>query len=227
MVLHTWIMEYVYIVRVADEVKQLLSESMKTWRTNIPVNNDSLGKVCIRRGIFQGDSLSPLLFVLALMPLSMILWKVSAGYEMKKDECKINHLLFMADLKMFANNEEIDSLVQTIRIFSDDIGMKFGLEKCASMTKKRGKRVHSEGIALPDGAQMRALGEEESYRNLDVLESDYVLHEESKVRMRAEYIRRVRKCLKSKLNGGNTVKAIDEVQFRYSRVDLGRSRCEN
>ncbi len=54
------------MVGVADAVKRLLGESMKTWRTNLTANNDSLGKVCIRRGIFQGDSLSPLLFVLAL-----------------------------------------------------------------------------------------------------------------------------------------------------------------
>ena len=146
---------------------------MRAWQTNLTANNDSLGKVCIRRGIFQGDSLSPLLFVLALMPLSMILRKVNAGYEMKKDGCKINHLLFMDDLKLFARNEaEIDSLVQTVRIFSDANGMQFGLEKCASMTIKRRKRVHSDGIALPDGAQMRALGEDESYRYLGVLKSD-------------------------------------------------------
>ena len=44
------------------------------------------------------------------MPLSMILRKVSAGYEMKKDGCKINHLHFMDDLKLFAKKEaEIDS----------------------------------------------------------------------------------------------------------------------
>ena len=154
------------------------------------------------------------------MPLSLILRKVSAGYQMKKDGCKINHLLFMDNLKLFAKIEvEIDSLVQTFRIFSDDIGMQFGLEKCASMTMKRGKRVHSDGIALPDSAQMRALGEEESYWHLGVLESDHVLHEESKVRMRAEYIiRRVKKCLESKLNTW-AVSLVSEVQCGYSRVD--------
>ena len=47
----------------------------------------------------------------------------------------------MDDLKLFAKNEkEIDSLVQTVRIFSDGIGITFGLEKCAAMTMKRGKR---------------------------------------------------------------------------------------
>ena len=101
---------------------------------------------------------------------------------------------------MFAKKEaEINSLMQIVRIFSDDIGMQFGLEKCALMTMKRGKRVHSNGIALPDGAQMKALGEEESYQYLGVLKSDHVLHEESKVRMRAEHIRQVKKCLKTKL----------------------------
>ena len=85
----------------------------------------------------------------------MILRKVNAGYEMIKDRCRINHLLYMDDLKLFAKNEkDIDSLVQTVRIFSDDIGMKFGLEKCAAMTLKRGKRVHSDGIALPDGIKI-------------------------------------------------------------------------
>ena len=171
-------------------------------------NYECLGKVNIRRGMC--DSLSPLLFVLALFPLSMILRKVSAGYEMK-DGCRINHLLFMDDLKLFTKNEkEIDSLVQTVWIFSYDIGMIFGLEKCAVMTMKRGKRVHSDGISLlPDGTQLRALGEEESYKYLGVLEADHVLHEESKERLKKEYIRRVKKCLKFKLNGGNMVKAIN------------------
>ena len=38
----------------------------------------------------------------------------------------------MDDLKLFAKNEkEIESLVQTVKIVSDDIGVKFGLDKCA------------------------------------------------------------------------------------------------
>ena len=49
----------------------------------------------------------------------------------------------------------------------------------------------------------------ESYKYLGVLEADHVLHKESKERLKKEYIRRVKKCLKSKLNGGNMVKAIN------------------
>ena len=154
----------------------------------------------------------------------MILRKVSAGYEMTKDGCRINHLLFTDDLKLFAKNEnEIDSLVQTVRIISDDIGMNIGLEKCAAMTIKMGKRVHSDGIALPDGTQLRALGEEEMYKYLGVLEADHVLCTRNQKRglRKSIIIRRVKKCLKSMLNGGNMVKAINTWVASLMRYSAG------
>lgn len=44
-------------------------------------------------------------------------------------EYKYNHL-FMDDLKLFGKNEDqIDSLVNTIHIFSKDTGMEFGLKR--------------------------------------------------------------------------------------------------
>ena len=69
------------------------------------------------------------MFVLALIPLSLILRKVKAAYEFSGSKVKINHLLFMDDLKLYSRNEkELDSLVQTIRIFSKDKGMEFGIK---------------------------------------------------------------------------------------------------
>ena len=41
----------------------------------------------------------PLVFVLALIPLSLILRKVKAAYEFWERKEKINDILFMADLK--------------------------------------------------------------------------------------------------------------------------------
>ena len=46
----------------------------------------------------------------------------------------------MDDLKLYSpNDKDVDSLVQTIRIFSKDIGMEFGIEKCVMLVivKKR------------------------------------------------------------------------------------------
>ena len=82
--------------------------------------------IIIIRGIFQGDSLSPLLFIISLIPLTMILNKMKHGYQFSTDGQRINHLLYMDDLKLYSRAEkELNSLVETVRIFSKDINMAF------------------------------------------------------------------------------------------------------
>jgi hypothetical protein len=60
----------------------------------------------IQRGIFQGDSLSPLLFCICLLPLTEQLNKLDTGYEEHTSKIKISHLLYMDDLKLIAKSEE-------------------------------------------------------------------------------------------------------------------------
>ena len=46
---------------------------------------------------------------------------------------------------MFAKKEqELESIIQAVRLYSDDIGMKFGIEKCAMLIMKRGKAINDE-----------------------------------------------------------------------------------
>ena len=143
MVPHSWIMECLDLFRVAENIKSLLVNSMEKWKLMQYSGNSELGKVEIKRGIFQGDSLSPLVFVLALIPLSLILRKPKAAYEFSESKEKISHLLFMDYLKLFSRSEKgLDSLVQTVRVFSKDIGMiEFGIEKCAILIMEKGKIV--------------------------------------------------------------------------------------
>ena len=84
------------------------------------------------------------MLVLALIPLSLILRKAKAAYEFSESKEKINHLLFMDHLKLYSRSEKgLDSLVQTFRIFSEDIGMEFGIEKCAILVMEKEKIVKS------------------------------------------------------------------------------------
>ena len=94
----------------------------------------------MKRGIFQGDSILPLLIVLSMVPLSLILRKVNTSYGWGKKEYKLNHLLFMNNSKLFSKSEEqIDTFMRTVHIFSTDIGMEFGMKKCGILTMKREK----------------------------------------------------------------------------------------
>ena len=99
----------------------------------------------------------------------------------------------------------MDSLVQTVYVFSEDIGMEFGIEKCVMLVMEKGKIVKSVGIELPVGKVIRSLQEGESYKYLGILEADKSLEEKMKLIVSKEYIRRLRKVLKSKLNGGNLI----------------------
>jgi hypothetical protein len=58
-----------------------------------------------RRGIFQGDCLSLLLFCIALIPLTNELNRADCGYKVHGTERKISHLLRMDDLKLLGRNE--------------------------------------------------------------------------------------------------------------------------
>ena len=53
----------------------------------------------------------------------------------------------MNDLKLYSRHKRrLDSLVQTLRVFSGDIRMDFGTEKCAMLVTEKGKIVKSVAI---------------------------------------------------------------------------------
>ena len=224
MVPHSWIIECLDLFGVAENIKSLLVNSMEKWKVMLCSGNSELGEVEIKRGIFQGDSLSP------LSPLSLILRKAKAAYEFSESKEKINHLLFMDDLKLYSRSEKgLDSLVQTVRVFSEDIGMEFGMEKCAMSVMEKGKIVKSVGIEVPDGKVIKSLQEGESYKYLGILEADKFLEERMKLNVSKEYIRRLRKVLKSKLNGGNLVHGVNAWAvslLRYSAAFVSWRKSE-
>ena len=96
----------------------------------------------------------------------------------------------MDDLKLYSRSEKgFDSLIQTVRVFSEDIGMEFGIEKCAMLVMEKGKIVKSVGIKLLDGKVVKSLQEGESYKYLGILEADKFL-QKMKLNVSKEYIRR-------------------------------------
>ena len=142
-----------------------------------------------------------MLFVIGLIPLTHILRTANPGYKFRTGET-INQLLFMDDLKLYSKSEKaLDCLIQTTRIFSEDIGMQFGIDKCAMLVMKKGKIVKSDGIQLPNGKVVISLEEGESYKYLGVLEADEVMVNEMKDKAKTAYYRRVRKVLETKIVG--------------------------
>ena len=97
---HSWLVKCLVLFGAVNNLMALLEQSMSSWRTELTTGEQVLDEVDIKRGIFQGDSLSLLLFLVALIPLTLILHE--------KDQSKVrswNHLLYMDDLKLYGRKE--------------------------------------------------------------------------------------------------------------------------
>ena len=100
-------------------------------------------------------------------------------------------------------------LRHAVRIYSQDIGMDFGIEKCAMLVVKSGKRHLTDGIELPNQDKIRTLAENETYKYLGILEADAIKQVEMKDKIQEEYLRRTRKLLETKLSSRNLIKGIN------------------
>ena len=106
----------------------------------------SFAGVKTQKGIFQGDVVSRLLFVIPMMLLNHVLRKCTGEYKLTKSQVKINHQMYLDDIKQFSYEKELETLTQAVRIYNQDIGMEFGIDKCAMLIMRGGKRQMTEGI---------------------------------------------------------------------------------
>jgi hypothetical protein len=94
---HSWIEKSIELIGVNNKIVEFCKLSMKKWSTKLQLKtNQELIQsrfVKINRGIFQDDSLLPLLFCVALNPLTNELNRSKCGYQVYGTERKINHLL--------------------------------------------------------------------------------------------------------------------------------------
>ena len=216
--------------KISHEIINFIEKTMQTWRVELTAGGGSLAETKIKRGIFLGDALSPLLFIIAMILLNHILRKCTAQYKLSRLQEKINHQMYMDDIKLFAKNEkELETLKHAVRIYSQDIGMEYGIGKCAMLVMKTGKRHITDGMELPNHNKIKTLGKNETYKYYGILEVDTIKQVEMKHKIRKEYFRRTRKLLETKLSSRNLIKEINTSAVplvRYSGPFLKWTRDE-
>ncbi|XP_055842673.1 uncharacterized protein LOC129909623 [Episyrphus balteatus] len=205
---HSYLIEALRIHGVDNKIVEFFMYSMDQWKTTIHVGGSTTREICVRRGLFQGDSFSPLWFCLSLAPLSKLLNESSNGYRIER-EMSITHLLYIDDLKLFARSRKhLQSLLNIVKKFSEDIKMNFGFDKCKAVEMVRGKIERTEGFDFAEGT-IETLQENEPYKYLGVLEMKSIQHTTMKQQLKTSFIERVKKLCKTKLNSGNLTKAIN------------------
>ena len=86
MVPQSWILHCLKMYKISHKIINFIEKNMNHWRVELTAGGKSLAETKIQRGIFQGDALSLLLFIIAMMPLNHILRKCTAGYIARKDQ---------------------------------------------------------------------------------------------------------------------------------------------
>ena len=123
------------------------------------------------------------------------------GYKLHKSQEKINHLLYMNDIKRFAKKDkELATLIQAMRICNQDMGIEFAIEKCVRLIMKSGKRHKTEVIELHNQEKIRMLEEKETFKYSGILEAETIKHAEMiEKRKKNDYVKGTRKLLEIKL----------------------------
>ncbi|XP_044760879.1 uncharacterized protein LOC123318334 [Coccinella septempunctata] len=213
---HTWLLRVLKMHGIDEKVTNLLGHLMRGWRTQLAVRMEDrtvkLEVIKINRGIFQGDTLSPIWFCMALNPLSMLLNNTNYGYTIsKQSSIRINHQLYMDDLKLYAANaDQLRRMLEIVSSFSDSINMKLGVEKCATLEVKRGKiQEPKQETTLMNQIKIPSLNKDDTYKYLGIHQALDIKTAEMKELFKQKLYKRISLLLKSKLNSRSLFTAIN------------------
>ena len=207
---HDWMLEALRLAKVPPKLISSIAALPSIWATRLNLLGETS---CIesdvikyKNGILQGDSLSVLLFVLSLNPLSHLLKNMS-GYSIGppgQRDTNLSHLFFVDDLKLFATSKNsMMELLKVVTSYSKDIGMKFGEAKCNYIEISRGKAVTADTPLEINGLKISPIQVGETYRYLGIDESVTYNGPLNKERVTAEYMKRVKKIWTSELSAVN------------------------
>ena len=167
---HSWLIRVLEIYKIDPLIINSLQQLMKKWTPTLQVkvkNNQIMSDpIHTQRGIYQGESLSPLWFCLALNSLSHLLNRTNYGFSIHSNNQEIqrlNHLLYMDYIKLYAaTNNQLQELLWLTQTFSRDNKMLFGIEKCRTLSIAKGK-LEMRNFTTEDNDTMEAMKEDDIY----------------------------------------------------------------
>ena len=120
---HACMVQMLAIYKFNPAIIHFFERAMPYWQTKMHLKLQSheihSDIIPIRRGIFQGDSLSPLVFCLCLNPISAELRRSGMGYVLSHDTAPrtVSYLWYMDDMKIYCRTRtQLTSMTRTVQL---------------------------------------------------------------------------------------------------------------
>ncbi|KAG0435770.1 LINE-1 retrotransposable element ORF2 protein [Dictyocoela muelleri] len=188
-------------IEIPQKIMKFLKMCLSKWSTKILYKGKSLGKTSIKRGILQGDSLSPLLYVIAMEPISRFINqndKSTPNIMVGDKYININHLFYIDDLKLFSTNiKDLENLKLTVIHAFKSIGLSINENKSEDSVN-----LAQNELLMDRKAVYKYLGINECYKNTP--------NTDEKERIKNTAYERITKLSNTPLNSHNLIKSINE-----------------
>ena len=207
---HDWMIQSLRLAKIPEKLIAAIETLTKQWATIVELhgNQSSITSdvIDVSNGNFQGDSISVLLFILSLNPLSYILGKLKGYNYGNKRRKTVTHNFFVDDLKLYGSTinvtkKQLDLVTQ----FSKDICMDFGTDKCAYLKIVKGTIVSDAETLVMNNLTIKSVKEGDTYKYLGIDENISYHGPINKERVSKEYFTRTRKIWSSELSAYNKV----------------------
>lgn len=216
-----WLLE---AVNIPTNIRTVLRRLMGSWTTRFEISRPGLrrGKdrsdqLRVLNGIFQGDSLSPTLFILAIAPVSYALettvtpcrsvsgWKAGLGFE-------LSHQFYVDDLKLYARYPaQLTNMLRTVTTISEVLGLRLNKDKCAQAhfnPSGAGESMEENGIPV--------LGFQSTYKYLGI--EQHMLNDNRTLeRVESDFFERSREIFGSDLTWGQKAHAYNTIAIAAMR----------
>jgi hypothetical protein len=189
----------------------------------------------VKRGVLQGDTLSPLLFCLALSSLSHALetlpkYQTStlAVGRSKQGALAINHIFYVDDGKLFSPSlEGLNASIELLESEASAIGLNLNPRKCGIASTEQTKPDEgTKGIL-----DIPIIGESSPYKYLGIEEVFRVADKAAWKRVKSTMMQRLNKLLDSDLSAGQIIKGYNTAvlpvgRYLFANTIAGRGKLQ-
>ena len=142
---YPWLFRCLESYRVNVMLIDFIKNMVKTWKISIEKNGkEKMETIKVNRGILQGDSFCVTLF----MSVNPLAWYIRSaeGYNITcHHNEKITHSLYVDDLKTYHKSRNKAAVMSTtIKSMFIDIGLEWGLQKCAAVEINKENSLQEE-----------------------------------------------------------------------------------